>query len=69
MLVTVVPQVEKLYKDLHQTLPYHYTFIVGASQFVTKFWWMVLIAIGLSVYFAVQYFRTPAGCTHLICQA
>ena len=61
MLVTVVPQVEKLYKDLHQTLPIITQFIVGASQFVTKFWWMVLIAIGLSVYFAVQYFRTPAG--------
>lgn len=61
MLVTVVPQVEKLYKDLHQTLPLITQLIVAASQFVTKFWWMVLIAIGLAVYFAVQYFRTPAG--------
>lgn len=61
MLVTVVPQVEKLYKDLHQTLPLITQLIVAASQFVTKFWWMVLIAIGLGVYFAVQYFRTPAG--------
>lgn len=61
MLVTVVPQVEKLYKDLHQTLPLITQLIVAASQFVTKFWWMVLIAIGLGIYFAVQYFRTPAG--------
>ncbi len=61
MLVTVVPQVAKLYKDLHQTLPLITQFIVSTSQFITKFWWVVLITIGLGVYFAVQYFRTPAG--------
>lgn len=61
MLITVVPQVEKLYKDLHQTLPFITQLIVGLSAFVMQYWWAVLIALGLIGYFTVQYFRTPAG--------
>lgn len=61
MLVTVVPQVEKLYKDLHQTLPFITQAIVNISQFVTQFWWLVLIATGGLVYGLAQFARTDAG--------
>lgn len=61
MLFTVVPQVEKLYEDLNQTLPWITDVIVSTSEFLMRFWWAVLIAIGLGVYVLVQYLRTPAG--------
>jgi len=61
MLVTVVPQVEKLYKDLHQTLPFITEFTVAVSRFITQYWWVMLIALGLAVYLAIQYFRTESG--------
>lgn len=61
MLITVVPQVEKLYKDLHQDLPWITQLMVGLSQFLTRFWWAVAIVLGIGVYLGVQYLRTEAG--------
>jgi len=61
MLLTVVPQVEKLYHDLHQTLPLITQIIVAASEFGRHFWWAVVIAIAVLIYLAIQYFRTEAG--------
>ena len=61
MLVTVVPQVEKLYKDLHQTLPTITQVIVGLSAFIVKFWWVVLLVTAFVVYLSVTYLRTEGG--------
>jgi type IV pilus assembly protein PilC len=61
MLLTVVPQVEKLYKDLHQQLPLITQVIVGISEFMTHFWWVVLIVLAVVVYLVIQYLRTENG--------
>ncbi len=61
MLLTVVPQVERLYHDLHQTLPWITQVIVSASQFGRHFWWLVLLVIAIAVYMTIQYFRTEPG--------
>lgn len=61
MLLTVVPQVEKLYHDLHKELPLITQIMVTASQLLIKFWWLVLIIIGILAYLGVQYVRTEAG--------
>ncbi len=61
MLVTVVPQVEKLYKDLHQTLPFITQAIVSVSGFVTQYWWAVLLALAFVLSGAIKYFRSEGG--------
>jgi type IV pilus assembly protein PilC len=61
MLFTVVPQVKKLYLDMHQTLPFLTQIMVSAADFMSHFWWVVIIALGISVYFFVQYLKTDAG--------
>lgn len=61
MLMTVVPQVEKLYQDLNQELPLVTQIMVGLSQFLTRFWWAVIIVLGIGAYLGVQYLRTDAG--------
>lgn len=61
MLFTVVPQVEKLYKDLNQELPLITSVMVAVSSFLIAYWWAVLLVLIALGYFAVQYFRTPAG--------
>jgi type IV pilus assembly protein PilC len=61
MLFTVVPQVKKLYKDLHQTLPFISQVMVDAADFAIRFWWLLIIVfIGLVV-LGQRYLRTPAG--------
>lgn len=61
MLLTVVPQVEKLYNDLHQKLPLITQMIVSLSEFLTRFWWVVLLVIVIGGYLIGQYLRTEAG--------
>lgn len=61
MLLTVVPQVEKLYDDLNQTLPLLTKLLVGAANFFAAFWWLVLIGIGVAVYFFLQFLKTESG--------
>lgn len=61
MLFTVVPQVEKLYIDLKKDLPILTQILVSASNFVTQFWWAILVVLGVGGYFLVQYLRTDAG--------
>lgn len=61
MLVTVVPQVQKLYKDLHQSLPLITEIIVSVSQFVIVYWWAVVLVVGLIVFGGIRYFRTSGG--------
>lgn len=61
MLLTVVPQVEKLYDDLGQALPFLTQIMVNAADAITKFWWVMLAAIGIGGYFLVQYLKTENG--------
>jgi type IV pilus assembly protein PilC len=61
MLFTVVPQVEKLYHDLHKTLPFITQIMVTIANFLTHFWWIVLIVLAIGGYGLVQYMRTEAG--------
>ena len=61
MLLTVVPQVEKLYKDLKQTLPFLTQIMVGAANFLKNFWWIAIIVLAACIYFFRQYLKTENG--------
>lgn len=61
MLLTVVPQVEKLYADLNKSLPAITEIIVSASRFLLNFWWLILIVVGVGLFLFVKYLQTPAG--------
>lgn len=61
MLFTVVPQVEKLYHDLRKELPFITQIMVSMADFFTHFWWLVLILLGIGVYFFLQFLKTERG--------
>ncbi len=61
MLLTVVPQVAKLYNDMHKELPMLTAVMIATANFMINFWWIVLIALGVGIYFLRQYLRTNAG--------
>lgn len=61
MLFAVVPQVEKLYQDLNQSLPWITKAIVGLSNGLLKYWWLVLLILIAIGYFGYQYLRTEGG--------
>lgn len=61
MLVSVVPQVKNLYKDLGKELPLLTQIMVGTADFFINYWWLVLIILGIGIYFLLQYLKTDAG--------
>lgn len=61
MLFTVVPQIQHLYHDLRQELPFVTAVLVSAANFMVGFWWLILIAIVATVYFTRRYFQTENG--------
>ena len=61
MLFTVVPQVEKLYDDLNKELPIMTKIMVGMADIAQNYWWAILLVLGVSGYFFVQYLKTDAG--------
>jgi len=61
MLVTVVPQVERLYEDLHQTLPFLTQVLVGLATVVRLYGWLLIIITGIGIYFLIQFLKTDTG--------
>lgn len=62
MIVTVMPQVEKIYSDLPgANLPLITKILLAVSRFSTKYWYVVLIVSGLIVFFTSRWARTLGG--------
>jgi type IV pilus assembly protein PilC len=61
MLVTVVPQVEKLYEDLKKDLPFLTQLMVDAANLVINYWYLFIVGFGVLIYFTIQYSKTESG--------
>ena len=61
MMIAVIPQIQQLYVDLKQQLPFVTLVMVGVANFVRYFWWLIIIGMGLGVYFTKQYIATESG--------
>ncbi len=61
MLTTVVPQIERLFKDLRQELPFITQVMVSTANFIGRFWWLILILIVAAIYFLRRYIATNNG--------
>lgn len=61
MLIAVVPQVDKLYKDMHKTLPMLTQVMISVAGFLISYWWVVIIGFCIGGYFLRQYLKTEPG--------
>ena len=61
MMVLVVPEVRKLYTDMHKELPGITQVLVRISDFFANQWYVVAILLGLTVYGFLWYRKTDAG--------
>ena len=61
MLLTVVPQVKNLYKDLGKELPVLTQIMVGTADFFINYWWIVVVLLGIGGYFFGQWLKTESG--------
>lgn len=61
MLVTVVPEVAKLYDDMHRSLPLLTAAMIAVANFIINFWYIVIAIIAVCIYFLLQYLKTESG--------
>jgi type IV pilus assembly protein PilC len=61
MLVVLVPAMKDIYSTTDAQLPAITQFLVDASDFTMKFWWLELILISLAVIGVKSYLGTPGG--------
>ncbi len=62
MIVKVLPQVEGIYKDLPGAkLPFITTALLAVSHLTIKYWWVVLLIIGVLGFLTTRWARTGPG--------
>lgn len=61
MVITVVPEVQKLYEDMGEQLPFLTAALVALSEFIINFWWLVVLILGAAIFFGVQFIHTDSG--------
>lgn len=62
MVVSVLPQVENIYKDMPgATLPITTRALLMLSHFVIDFWWLVIILLGVGVFLTTKWARSGPG--------
>jgi type IV pilus assembly protein PilC len=62
MIIKVLPQVENIYAGLEGvSLPLVTRILLAVSHFTTRFWWIVLIGLGLAIFFGSRWARTFGG--------
>jgi type IV pilus assembly protein PilC len=62
MVVKVLPQVKNLYSGLKGAqLPLLTRVLLSLSDFIIHFWWVVLIILGLAIFFTTRWARTGPG--------
>ncbi|MDQ3123606.1 MAG: type II secretion system F family protein [bacterium] len=62
MVVSVLPQVENIYKDMKgASLPITTKILLAVSHFVIDFWWLTLIILGVLIFFTTKWARSGPG--------
>lgn len=63
MIVKVLPQVQTLYDGMPSagSMPFITQVLLAVAHFVIKFWWIVIIVLGVAVFFTTRWARTGPG--------
>ena len=61
LVAFIVPNIAKLFSDMNQALPLPTIALIGVSNFLKSFWWLVVLALACAVVTAKRLKRTPKG--------
>jgi len=64
LMIFVIPQIGKIIKDLggpDAKLPFITQFMLGLSDFMINFWWIIFPALGGGIFLLLRYIKTPKG--------
>jgi general secretion pathway protein F len=61
LVTVVVPQITKVFSDMHQTLPLPTLILINVSEFLKGFWWLLLAGLVVAIILLKQFRKTPKG--------
>ena len=61
MLVSLIPQVTSMYNDLGKTLPTSTAILMGIVDFFAKYWYIIVVVLGFTIFFARRWLATEGG--------
>ena len=61
MVTFVIPKLLGLYKDFNVELPWTTQILITISEFTTRFWPVIILAVGGGIYFLRRYLQTKIG--------
>jgi type IV pilus assembly protein PilC len=61
LLVFVIPTFSSMFAAVNMTLPLPTRIVIGASQFLTRFWYLIIGAIVVGMFGLRSYYATPSG--------
>ena len=66
LLMFVVPQFKTVFASFGADLPAFTLMVVGLSEFVVSYWWLMLLIAGGTIYVLVQLYRRSESFQHLL---
>lgn len=57
----IIPQMMVSIIDIGAELPFMTKLIMTIGEFMSNFWWAILIVLGIGIYALMQYIKTPIG--------
>jgi general secretion pathway protein F len=61
LMIAVVPNVTTIFASMDQALPWYTALLIGTSDFMAGYWWLIIAVLGLSAYLFRRWLRTPKG--------
>jgi len=61
LVTVVVPQITKVFSDMHQSLPLPTLILINVSGFLKSFWWLLLAGLVAAIILFKQFRKTPKG--------
>ena len=61
LMIAVVPNVTTIFASMDQQLPWYTALLIGTSEFMAGYWWLLLAMLGLFIYSFRRWLRTPKG--------
>lgn len=65
LITFVVPNITKIFEEMHQTLPGITLFLISVSGFLKSFWWLLILAVCISLLAARYAIRHTEGGQYL----
>ncbi|MBW2035898.1 MAG: type II secretion system inner membrane protein GspF [Deltaproteobacteria bacterium] len=62
LITFIVPNITQIFKEMHQVLPLPTVILIGVSNFLKSFWWILFLIMAAVVMALKQFKKTPKGC-------